>query len=70
MNRIRVEYEDRFKMLEKDNRFSYCEVDRELYNKMKSVNYSGNISIYFINKEGKEYGFTIDNINTIKESRG
>lgn len=65
-NRIKVLYKDSLDMLKNDKRFSYCMVDYVLYNKMKKVNYNGNISIYFYDKDNNEYGFTIDNINEIK----
>lgn len=65
--KIKVIYNDRFNLLKNDKRFSYCMVDKELYYKMISLKYNGNISIYFIDKDNQEYGFTIDNINEIKE---
>lgn len=64
--KIKVIYNDRDNLLKNDKRFNYCVVDKELYYKMLSIKYNGNISIYFIDKDNKEYGLTIDNINEIK----
>lgn len=65
--KIKVLYSDNFNILQNDDKFSYCMVDKDLYNIMKRSNYKGNISIYFYDKNDVEYGFTIDNINSIKE---
>lgn len=65
--KIKVLYNDNLELLKNDDKFSYCMVDKELYNTMKKANYTGNISIYFYDKNDVEYGFTIDNINNTKE---
>lgn len=65
-NRIKVVYNDRLNILKNDKRFSYCEIDLDTYNYAIKNNYMGNISIYFIDKDNKEYGFTIDKITEIK----
>lgn len=65
--KIKVLYNDEMNLLQNDKRLAYCMVDKDLYNIMKKSNYKGNISIYFYDKNDIEYGFTIDNINNIKE---
>ena len=47
--------------------FNYYAVDKETYLLAKKNNYIGNISVYFINKEGKEYGFTITKMENLEE---
>lgn len=65
-NRIKVVYNDRFNTLKNDKRFSYCEIDKDIYDLAIKNNYKGNISIYFVDKDNKEYGLVVDKITEIK----
>lgn len=65
-NRIKVVYNDRFDILKKDKNFAYCEIDKDIYDLAIKNNYKGNISIYFIDKDNKEYGLVVDKITEIK----